>query len=138
MSDQPDVRKALEELAQRVRKNMPDQKNLKEVDINNDAKIVTFRWHERTFVVNLQFRVSELKGNNLFVTGYSMLIQGILTSKVQNEQYIDAAILAITGAEDYARGKQLDLMHQKLESARSLLSRLTPQGKSEPIKVTAK
>lgn len=116
--------KALDELAGRVRKNMPDQKNLRSVEINKDAGIVTFKWHERMFVVTLQLRVSEIKGVNLFVTGYSMLIQGILTSKVQNEQYINAAFSAIAEAEDFARAKHFDTMHQKLEAARSMLRRI--------------
>lgn len=129
--------KALDELAGRVRKNMPDQKNhLRNVEINKDGGSVVFKWHERMFVVTLPLRVSELKGSALFATGYSMLIQGILAGKVQNEQYIDAALRAITEAEELVRAKNFDAMHQKLEAARSMFRRII--GPASAVAVKAK
>lgn len=65
----------LDDLAQHVRRMLPDLKQLSNLRHNADAGVVEFDWHARHFVVMPTLKVFELKGQSLMLTCSSMLMQ---------------------------------------------------------------
>ncbi len=86
-------------LAQFIRERVPQPKAILNLRIEELLGAVTFVWHAREFVVKQSLQVLELKGQNLYVTGATMLMQTALTSAGRSETVIESVIDAIRQAE---------------------------------------
>jgi hypothetical protein len=114
----------LEELAQYIRQTLPQAKSITRLQINEQARIVTFTWHAREFIVKPTYEVLELKGNNLFITGASMLIQAAFTKKDKNEKVLTAIGETLLQVEEMASKHQTERALTLLETVKQTLQRL--------------
>ena len=78
----------LDELVLYVPKNVPQAKAIKHLVVDQKAKVVQFEWQGRRFVVRTSLQAFELKKTSLYVTGTSVLLQQVLTSKTRNQTII--------------------------------------------------
>ena len=78
----------LDELVLYIRKNVPQPKAIKHLVSDEKAKIARFEWQGRHFVVQSTLQTFELKKTSLFITGTSMLLQVILTTKTSQQTVI--------------------------------------------------
>jgi hypothetical protein len=90
----------LDELAQYIRQNLPQPKSITNLQLKENAGMVTFHWQVREFVVKRSLEVLEIKGQNIFITGASMLMQSALMKADKNEKIIDSLVDALRQAED--------------------------------------
>ena len=82
---------ALEELALYIRQTLPQPRAIQRLEMMHQLEAVRFHWQGREFLVRKNMDVLELKGgDNLYVTGTSILIQNVLTKKSKNEKVLNA------------------------------------------------
>ena len=104
----------LDELVIYLRKNIPQSKAIKHLVADEKAKIVKFEWQGRHFVVQPTLQTFELKKTSLYVTGTSMLLQVILTTKTSQQTVIGDLVDKFDEALNSLKGDQqkgLALMH---------------------------
>ena len=114
----------LEELAQYIRATLPQAKAITHLEINEQARIVTFAWHARHFIVKANYEVLELKGTSLFITGASMLIQAAFTKKDKNEKVLTAIGETLEQVVDMTNKQQTEKALSLLETVKQTLQRL--------------
>jgi hypothetical protein len=95
----------LDELAQYIRKTIPNPKAILNLQPKNAMGAVTFYWHGVEFLVKPTLQVMEIRGNNLYITGLSTLLQVVLLRSNQDEKGIESALASINEAEDLIRVK---------------------------------
>lgn len=78
----------LEELVQFVRRTIPQAKAIKHLTANDEAQVITFEWQSRKFAVRTSLQTLEMKGQKLFITGASGLLQNLFMSKAKNNTVI--------------------------------------------------
>ena len=113
----------LEELTKHIRRILPDQKALSNLKSNSQARVVEFNWHSRHFVVTPALGVFELKGQNLLITGSSLLIQAALQTKDRNSKVLEGVIKSLQTAEETMRSNR-DRALATLEEVKKTMSRL--------------
>lgn len=89
-----------EQLAQYVRQNLVPSSAITGLKIHELHGFLSFRWYERDFVVKKSLEVFEVKGQNLLVTGASMLMNSVLKKAENDAKTIDALVGSIRQAED--------------------------------------
>jgi hypothetical protein len=94
------MKESLDELAQYVRQNIPQSRAISHLTTNEEAEVVTFRWHGREFLVKKSFEVLELRGKRVYITGASTLLQVVLMKRNSNEKIVEGLISALQEAED--------------------------------------
>ena len=109
----------LDELVLYLRKNVPQAKAIKQLVVDEKAKIVRFEWQGRHFLVRPTLQTFELKRTSLFVTGTSVLLQVILTTKTSQQTVIGDLVVKFDEA--------LNLMNGDVQKGLALL---------QPIKST--
>ena len=114
----------LEELAQYIRATLPQAKTITHLEINEQARIVTFAWHARHFIIKTNYEVLELKGTSLFVTGASMLMQAVFTKKDKNEKVLTAIDLILEQVEDMATKHDTEKALSLLVTVKQTLQKL--------------
>lgn len=97
---------SLEQLAQYIRQTVPQPKAILNLNVKEKLGVVTFVWHAREFVVKKSLEVLELKGQNLYVTGATMLMQSALMTAGKSETVIESVVDAIRQAEDLIKDDQ--------------------------------
>jgi len=93
----------LDELVQYLRRTVPQAKLIKHMLPDEKAGVVTFEWQSRRFAVRKSLEVFEVKGNRIFVTGASGLMQAALTTKNRNQSVINAVIETLEQVEGQMR-----------------------------------
>ena len=88
-----------EQLTHHVRRNLGSAGPLALLKVHEQHGFVSFRWHERDFVVKRSMESFELKGQNLFVTGASMLMQAVLKRAEIDSVAIESIVSSIRAAE---------------------------------------
>lgn len=114
----------LEELAQYIRATLPQAKAISHLNINEQARIVTFTWHARQFIVKTSYEVLELKGTTLFITGASMLIQAAFTKKDKNEKVLTAVGETLEQVMDMTNKHQTEKALSLLDIVKQTLQKL--------------
>lgn len=115
----------LQELAQHIRQTLPQSKQMINLQVLQDAGLVTFGWQGREFVVRTSREVFEVRGKNLYVTGSSMLIQTVLMKTDTNEKTVAGLVDVIAQAEEMINGRrQVDHGLRLLSQAKGTLARL--------------
>jgi hypothetical protein len=95
----------LDQLTQHIRQNVPQPKAIVNLHLQEKTGVVTFVWHAREFVVKRSLEVLELKGQNLYVTGATMLMQSALRSAGKSEVVLESLMDAIRHAEELIKDK---------------------------------
>lgn len=113
----------LEELVQYVRRTIPQSKAIKHLTADDKAQVITFEWQSRRFAVRTSLQTFEMKGQRLFITGASGLLENLFTSKAKNNAVlteVNETLLQVEGQmrDDEKRG--LDL----LQSVKTTLAKL--------------
>lgn len=98
----------LEELARFIRETLPQPKAILNLQLKDPPGVVTFRWHQREFLVKPSLEVFEIKGKNIFITGASMLIQTAFLKKKKLETVIGAATETLHQVEEFFKGSQFE------------------------------
>ena len=119
----------LAELTAYVRKTLPQSNTVANFKANDQANVIEFAWQSRNFVVKTTLEVMEMKGNNLFITGASMLMQAAFMKRSSNEKIVEAIVNTLQQAEDVVR-RDRERGLALLQSVKQTLSRLA--GSSSP------
>ena len=105
---------SLEELAQYVQQAVPQPRALTELRANEKNSYVSFQWHSTQFVIKKSLEVFELKGQSLFVSGASILMQAAFMKREHNARVITALLdsmrqiqTLVANGEDVALGLKL-------------------------------
>src|ERR1041384_2214248 len=115
----------LNELAQYIRETLPQAKTITNLQVNDQAGVITFHWQGREFLVRKSMDVLEVKGKNLFLTGASMLLQTVLLKKNKNEKVVETAIEVLQQAEDLIGSKrQVEAGLKLLTTVKGTLTKL--------------
>jgi hypothetical protein len=96
---------SLPELADYIRKNLPYPKAILNLRVQDQAGGVVFIWQGVEFLVKLTLQAFEIRGNSIYVTGLSMLLQSALLRGDQDEQRLTNVLNALGDAEDLIRTK---------------------------------
>ena len=82
----------LEQLAHYVQRSIPEPRALAAITPHERNDYVSFRWHSTQFVIKKTLQVFEVKGQCLFVTGSSMLMQSAFI-KIEHTERILSTIV---------------------------------------------
>ncbi len=114
-----------EQLAQHIRQNLPPSNAITGLKVFETQGFVSFRWYERDFVVKRSLEVFEVKNQNLFATGASMLMQSVLTDAQKDGKVVATLVGSIRQAEDLiADEQQRDSGFKLLKSVGTTLKKL--------------
>ncbi len=75
-----------EELNNLIHSRMPSAKDIKGLRVENG--VAQFNWQGRHFAVKPTLETFEMKGDKLFITGMSILIQAALVTSVRNMETV--------------------------------------------------
>jgi hypothetical protein len=114
----------LEELAQYIRQTLPQSKSIAHLHIDEKIGAVRFSWHAREFIVKPSLEVLELKGQHLYVTGASMLMQAAFLKKDKNEKVLGVVEETLQQVEDLLLKRETDKGLKLLGSVKSTLQKL--------------
>lgn len=92
----------LDRLADAVRSTLPDRKGLSQLESNQQAGCVLLTWHNTKLAVKLSGESYEVKDNNLFVTGTSMLLGSALLTKQKIDTVLATVVESLRQAESIA------------------------------------
>ncbi len=115
----------LDQLAQYVRQTVPQPKAILNLNMKEQLDAVTFVWHAREFMVKKALEVLELKGQNLYVTGATRLMQSALMTTGRSEIVLEGVLDSIRQAENLIEDDQQKESGLKLlETIKSTLRKL--------------
>jgi len=118
----------LEELSQYIRQTIPQSKSITHLHVNENAGAVTFTWHARQFIVKPSLEVLEMKGQNLYVTGASMLMQAWFMKKDKNEKVLGVVQETLQQVEELLSKQETEKALKLLDSVKQTLQRLASPG----------
>ena len=95
-----------EKLSQYVRRNLGSFNAIAFMKVHEQQDAVSFRWYEKDFVVKKSLEAFEVKGQKLFVTGASILMQAVLDRADADSQSVEAIVSSIRAAEDMIADEQ--------------------------------
>ncbi|TXT22176.1 MAG: hypothetical protein FD138_3664 [Planctomycetota bacterium] len=113
----------LAELTDYVRKTLPQSNTIANFRSNDKANVIEFAWQSRNFIVKTTLEVMEMKGNNLFITGASMLMQAAFMKRSSNEKVVEAIVNTLQQIEDVVR-RDRERGLALLQSVKQTLGRL--------------
>lgn len=114
-----------EQLICHVRRNLGSSNALIHLKAHETHGFVSFRWYERDFVVKRSLEVFEVKGQNLFATGASMLIHTVLKRAETDRFSAEGIVNSLRTAEDLiADEKQRDAGFKLLANIKAALKKL--------------
>jgi hypothetical protein len=93
----------LNQLVDHIRKTMPFPKALMNLQMKEQIGGVVFYWQGVEFLVKISLQAFEVRGNNLYITGLSTLLQLVLVRGGQEEQRIQSMLDALSNAEELVR-----------------------------------
>jgi hypothetical protein len=96
----------LTNLVAHIRETLPDPKAILNVKVLERLGAVTFYWHGVEFLVKPSFEVMELRGNNIYITGLSSLLQLILSRKNHNGRIVENMLARINQVEELIQSKE--------------------------------
>lgn len=100
------VQNDLTTLANHIREALPDSKSIVNLKVQSQLGVVTFYWHGVEFLVKPNLQVLELRGNNVYITGLSTLLQLILARRTQHERIVESVLARINQVEDMIQSKE--------------------------------
>ncbi len=117
-----------ETLAAHVRDSLIPSSGITGLKAHESHGFVSFRWYDRDFVVKKSMEVFEVKGQNLFVTGGSILLQAVLAKADNDTKIVETIVSSIRQVEDLiADDDQRDSGFKLLGTVRDTLKRLSRQ-----------
>ena len=121
-----------EQLSQHLRRNLGSVGPLALLKVHEAHGFVSFRWHERDFVVKRSMESFEVKGQNLLVTGASILMQAVLRRAESNSVTIEGLVNSIQATEslikdEKERGAGFKLLANMKATLRRLASHRTDE-----------
>jgi hypothetical protein len=114
----------LSELSDYIRKNVPYPKAIMSLRVQEQAGGVVFIWQGVEFLVKQSMEAFEVRGNNIYITGLSLLLQTALRKGDQEEHRIVKVIEALSDAENFARDNQPKKAGDLVRGARDFLRRM--------------
>lgn len=115
----------LQELTQYIRETVPQAKAIAHLQIRESMDAVTFGWQGRDFLVKPSMQVLEMKNNNLYITGASMLLQSVLLKRDSNQKVIESILEVLYQVEDLILVKhQTEAGLKLLTNAKATMRRL--------------
>lgn len=118
---------AVENLGSYLLQTVPLPSALSKMHTSHEFGYVTFAWYGREFLVNKSKKVFELRGQRVFVTGFSMLMEMVVNGAGTNKNRVKQIIQELITAEELIVGKhQLESGLQELDLAKRRLRELVP------------
>jgi hypothetical protein len=96
----------LNDLTAHIKLALPDPKAILNLKILDSLGVVTFYWHGVEFLVKPSMQVLELRGNNVYITGLSTLIQLVLARRSQNAKIVESVLTRINEVEEIIQSKE--------------------------------
>ncbi|MBI2946605.1 MAG: hypothetical protein HYY23_03100 [Verrucomicrobia bacterium] len=122
-----------EQLTHHVRRNLGSSNALTNLKAHETHGFVSFRWYERDFVIKRSLEVFEVKGQNLFATGASMLMHTVLKRAETDRFSAEGIVNSIRTAEDLlADEKQRDAGFKLLSNIKAALKKLAHSKEEVP------
>jgi hypothetical protein len=116
---------SLDELFVHIRITLPNSKLIKNVSFQPVAEGLSFSWFGHAFYARQTGEVFEIRGNTLYVTGTSALLQALLTANSEKVHTLTEIAAVLEKAEESISVKhQMNNALQSVQKARSSLSRL--------------
>jgi hypothetical protein len=116
--------KTLEELAQYIMRTLPQSKAVSHLNTDAKAGVVSFDWNSHKFMVKPSLEVLEVKGNNLFITAASMLMQAAFTTYDKNSRVLSVMDDTLRQVEEFLTNHQNEKAMSLLEPVKQTLTRL--------------
>lgn len=91
---------SVEDLGSFLQRSVPQPKAMSRLKVNHDFGYATFAWYGREFLVNKSKQVFELRGQKLFVTALSMLMQKVINGASANQNRVSQIIHELSHAEE--------------------------------------
>ncbi len=114
----------LQELPQYLRETVPQSKGITHLQVREAMDAVTFAWQGREFMVKPSLQVLEMKNNNVFLTGASMLLQCVLLKRDANQKIIESLLEALFQVEEMINSKRQNDGLRLLAGAKATMKRL--------------
>ena len=89
----------LERLADQVRRILPDRKALARLETVAHSRHVLLQWHDHQLIVKLSGQAFEMRGNDAFATGVSILLTTALMAKEKTDGVLVAVMDSLRQAE---------------------------------------
>jgi hypothetical protein len=116
---------SLDDLVRYIRATLPYPQSILQLKPNVSAGGVTFLWLGTEFFVKPTLHCLEVRGNSLYVTGLSTLLQSVLMNADQSGRRLDGIVDSLSQAEDQVRvHHQPRAAAQILASVRQVLTRM--------------
>jgi hypothetical protein len=127
------VNQELDELANYIRQTLPQSKAISNLSIETKSGAVSFAWNSRKFFVKPTLEVIELRGNGLFITGTSMLMQAVLARHQKEIKVSHAVEETIRQIEDLVSNHQTEKGLSLLEMVKQTIIKLTGPGEKKGL-----
>jgi hypothetical protein len=95
----------LHELANYIRSTLPLPQAILQLRINERANGVTFIWEGVEFFVSTSLKALELRGNTLYMTGLSILLESVLADRKDFARRCNQILDQLSEAETMLRSE---------------------------------
>jgi hypothetical protein len=122
-----------EQLTCHIRRNLGSSKALTNLKAHETHGFVSFRWYERDFVIKPSLEVFEVKGQNLFASGASMLMHTVLKRAESDRSTAERIANSIRTVEGLlADEKQTEAGFELLANIQAALKKLANSQEEVP------
>ena len=116
----------LDELAQYIRENIPQNKSISHLEVQASLDGVTFKWNSMEFLVRKSLDVFQVKEKRIYITAASMLMQVVLTTASKIDRVLAATVESLDQAQDLMKRSDVSKAMQLLDPVKKALAKLVP------------
>jgi hypothetical protein len=128
----------LQQVADYVRSTIPMPGAIMQMRASESAGGVTFFWQGIEFFVRESLQVFELRGNTLFITGLSSLLQTVLSRRKLDDHKFNGFVSQLSEAEALARDprstiRAVEILQSIRKSAEQMVGRPIRTAPASPV-----
>ena len=116
----------LDELAQYIRENIPQNKAISNLEVQAPLDAVTFKWNSMEFLVRKSLDVFQVKEKKIYITAASMLMQVVLQTASRIDRVLAATVESLEQAQDLMKRSDVSKAMQLLDPVKKALAKLVP------------
>ena len=116
----------LDELAQYIRENIPQNKAISHLEVQAPLDAVTFKWNSMEFLVRKSLDVFQVKEKKIYITAASMLMQVVLQTASRIDRVLAATVESLEQAQDLMKRSDVTKAMQMLDPVKKALAKLVP------------
>ena len=119
----------LDELAQYIRENIPQNKAISNLEVQAPLDAVTFKWNSMEFLVRKSLDVFQVKEKKIYITAASMLMQLALLNASRIDRVVGATVESLDQVQEMLKRSDTAKAFSLLTSVRAALIKLVPNRK---------